>query len=415
MGLNKIILLTGVYIISCQWLIAQSYKYSCTTDTIPESGFYKIPVTPELSARCKTDFSDIRITDIKNQQVPYVIRNSYPYLKNTSFVDYPVIKNELIDSGRSLIIIENKMQEKLYQLFLVLKNTAVNRFATLSGSNDKNNWFIIDEKILIRESHELTTDHYVQSIQFPLSDYRFFKLVVNNAGTDPLHIEKTGVYIETGLPYNKNHATSYTQNPQPIITQKDSLNGKSYIKINQSNKFQFDNVDISITGPVFFARKAELYMSLNDNNDNKLESSPFASFLLQANASHLFNVPRQKATSFYLVITNNNNPPLQVENIDTRQFANEIVAYFEKGKQYHLLLDDPSAIKANYDLEKFRDSIPANIAAIHIGIITENKNTSSDEPQSNSKKWIWVSIIIAGMVLAFFTYRLSSDIKKSGS
>ena len=42
---------------------AQQFQYRSNLDTVTSSGFYAIPITPELSSHLKTDFSDFRIAD----------------------------------------------------------------------------------------------------------------------------------------------------------------------------------------------------------------------------------------------------------------------------------------------------------------------------------------------------------------
>ena len=63
--------------------------------------------------------------------------------------------------------------------------------------------------------------------------------------------------------------SSYTdllivENPLPMsFTQRDSSNGKSYIKVISPNNLQFDNIEIQVTGAAnFFHEKAEVYFAV---------------------------------------------------------------------------------------------------------------------------------------------------------
>src|SRR5688500_20351508 len=74
---------------------AQQFHHSCVLDTVKETGFYSIPVSPQLSAYIKTDLSDIRIADEKEQWVPHITK--YPGQNRTTDVVYstlPIIKKE---------------------------------------------------------------------------------------------------------------------------------------------------------------------------------------------------------------------------------------------------------------------------------------------------------------------------------
>lgn len=52
----------------------QVYAYHAALDTIKEDAFYKIELQPELVARCRSDFADLRILAAGGQFVPYVLK-----------------------------------------------------------------------------------------------------------------------------------------------------------------------------------------------------------------------------------------------------------------------------------------------------------------------------------------------------
>jgi hypothetical protein len=79
---------------------------------VKETGFYSIPVSPELSAYIKTDLSDIRIVNEKGQWVPHIL--TYPAQNKTNDVVYsilPVIKKENIGL-KTVLIIRNQVLRK---------------------------------------------------------------------------------------------------------------------------------------------------------------------------------------------------------------------------------------------------------------------------------------------------------------
>jgi len=294
--LSKKIILFGLLFFLSRSLKAQQYQYSYTIDSIKETNFYKILITPELSAYCKTDFSDIRIADSSGQWIPSIIRKTY----------------------------------------------SISELKTISH-------------------------------------------------------------------------TSYIDNPSSSIKQTDSSNGRSYIRISTDKNYQSDRILISISDPEYFSRKAELYLPINDSS-TKISSDPIASFTIQTNTPNIFEIPRQKSKVFYLVINNEDNPPLKLKNVFTQQLLYELVAFLEKNKQYKLLLDNPIATAPNYDLEKFKDSILQNIPIIGISNFSSNSHPvmTPSKLADKNKSWIWVAIILAGCILLYFTFTLLKDIKKSG-
>ena len=65
---------TILIILCCLFARAQQFNYRSTLDSIASSGFYTITITPELSAHLKTDLSDLRVVNNRDQWIPHIIR-----------------------------------------------------------------------------------------------------------------------------------------------------------------------------------------------------------------------------------------------------------------------------------------------------------------------------------------------------
>ncbi|MEO7766789.1 MAG: hypothetical protein ABIS01_05155, partial [Ferruginibacter sp.] len=125
-----------------------------------------------------------------------------------------------------------------------------------------------------------------------------------------------------------------------------------------------------------------------------------------------FEMPRTKASRIFIEIKNADNPPLKIERIRLKQLSVSLVAYLEQGKKYNLVFGDSLASFADYDLQIFKDSInmpqPLNYGKINI-----IKRPIAGNGTRNKNWWIWVCIILAGIILSFLTFRLIGDINKS--
>src|SRR5882672_12772849 len=87
-------------------LKAQHFSEKAKLDTVSKTGFYSINITPELSSYLKTDFSDLRIADENEQYQPYVISSANKFYYRNNYTALKILKNEITDSGRSILIIE---------------------------------------------------------------------------------------------------------------------------------------------------------------------------------------------------------------------------------------------------------------------------------------------------------------------
>lgn len=402
---GKIFVLLILCWLSPVFTFAQRFNYTADLDTVHPAGFYSITISPQLSAFIKTDFADIRIADEKGQWVPHILQTGKAELEQTLFTPFPILQNKVTDSGKNLLIIENTKAEGIYNLKLFLKNSAVSRTAMLSGSNNQADWYIIDDKIAIGRSYESVKDEYLQEINFPLAKYRYLKIIIDNAHNDPLLITKAGFYAQPS--YKK--LTNTLDNPLPYFIQRDS-NNYSYIQVRQDNNYQFDKVSLVINGPKFYSRDFEIcYPAYGKNNDAE-PGVVMGAFKLMSALPAIFELPRIKAPVFFIVIKNADNPPLKIEKVFTQQQSISLVTYLEQDKKYALVLGDPLASFADYDLQIFKDSITSIRSLNYKKVHPIKKNIVQNT--TNNNRWIWPSVIFAGLVLSYLTYRLMGDINK---
>jgi hypothetical protein len=397
---------------------SQAFKNAAKIDSVGTTGFYQINITPELSAYLKTDFSDLRIMDDKNRQVPYIVRSLLPGINQNVFNEFPVISNIKTDSGSTVLILENKgfplkagnvTQRSINELLLFIKNTSSKRYASLSGSNNNKDWFTISENFFLPRSYQADAASFISEIRFSTVDYKYLKLVINNDGADGLNIIKTGSYAELTFQSLK---PLVTENPAAIIAQTDSNNQRSYITVTQTLPFQTDNITITVTGAKFYERRVWLYLPENDSS-NKPRATAEASFIIASNLQNQFAVKKFKASKFYLVVENKDNPPLQITAVATSQEPVCIVANFEKNISYTLQLNNEQATAPDYDIKLFKDSIAAVLPIVKCGPVFKNQQAENiSVAKNNSNWWVWPVIIAAIIILGLLAFKLLADMKK---
>jgi len=389
-----------------QLVAAQQFKYAAELNKVDTSGFYEIIITPQISRYLKPDFSDIRIADENNRWVPHILQQGDAVVSENLFTSFPILQNRVNDSGKNLLIVENTKIGGINNLKLLIKNAAVSRLALLSGSNNQQDWYIIDDNISINRSNETIKDEYMQEINFPLVKYRYLKLVIDNAHNEPLLISRVGFYAKPS--YKK--PVAYHINPAPIFIQKDSIN-YSYILVNQVDSYQFDEISIGCSGSRYYKRDVQICLPEFDKNKALIPGRIIGNFKIVSGTTSVFYLTRTKTALFYIIIKNGDSPPLKIESIRTSLQDAALVSYLEKGKKYKLLLGDSLAAFANYDLQTFKDSISIKRTLNYGNVYTNSKQTFNKNRQDNNW-WIWPAIILAGLVLSFLTYRLTGDINK---
>lgn len=383
------------------------YKFYAELDSVKTSGFYNIAITPELSAHVKTDYSDLRIVNDSGKWVPHVLH--YPAGERSDlalYMDLRIVKKETAGSFTTVVIAAG--QPVTSNLVLNIRNTAAERFCTLSGSDDNKNWFVINDSILINPAPGEKSTVNSFRIDFPPNNYRFFKIVIDNKNKDPFDIRDALHFTNTSAMINDK--PELLENPKTIIEQKDS--GKiSYIKVTQQQAFHFSGISLKVDGVKYFSRNVELYIPASVTHSFSNPGQLLQNFTVSNNSTLQFYVPLINAGIFYLLIHNEDNLPLKVTAVNTSIGYRYITSYLEQGNKYELIMENASATKPNYDLAginaKFSDSTPL----LSFKKITAYKEAAvTVTPQKNNTWMLWASIIAVLIVLLVFTKKMMAEV-----
>ncbi len=385
------------------------YKFYSLLDSVKTSGFYNIEITPTLSAHLKTDYSDLRIVNDSGKWVPHVMHfpeREINYDVLTMDLKFTKIENTNVSTT---LIIENG-KNIISNLGLIIKNTAAERFCSLSGSDDKKNWFVINDSILVNPVPDERTTTNDFRINFPSSSYQFFKIIIYNRNKNPFDIK--GVVQFTTAAAIDHPQYKLIENPDASILQKDS--GKiSYIKITQQQPFHFDNISIKLNGSKYFYRNIDLYIPYSSNHSFSNPGQLLQSFAISNNSTLQFKIPQSNAAIFYLLIDNEDNLPLTVNTIKTSNSYGFVTSYLEKGNRYKLILDNASAIIPNYDLTRLSPKISDSIPFLTAGKITAvEENNIILAPAKNNKWILWAAITAALLILLLFTKKMITEVNK---
>jgi hypothetical protein len=385
----------------------EGYKFYVPLDTVKKSGFYNIEVTPELSAHVKTDYSDIRIINKNNKWVPHMLHT--PWYEQISLVahdqQFSIIENSKISTG----ILIGGVQTRLSNIGLIITNTAAERFCTLSGSDDKKNWFVINDSIVLKPIPSENGSENTLRIDFPPTNYRFYRVVIHNNNKDPFNIKGVVEYsnVEILSPLRK-----VNNNPATTIQQKDS--GKiSYIKISQQQPYHFDNISLQLSGVRYYNRKVDLYIPYSDKHTFANPGGLLQTFTVSNNSTLQLKIPLTKASVFYLLINNEDNLPLTVGAVKTTCRNHYITAYLDSGNNYSLIMDNENAVMANYDLSGLNNKISDSIPSLQFGKITAFPETVMPVKTEKNNNWmLWVTIAAALLILLFFTSKMLKEVDK---
>ncbi len=399
---NRLLFIVLIALAAIQSHAQDGFSYRSELDTVRQAGWYKITLMPDLLAKCKEDLSDLRIRDSAGNPVPYVERSDLPVFTTENFAAFPIFSNAKLVDSFTEVVAGNASAGNISSLLLVMKNVNAHRSAILSGSDDREKWFVIREHIELQEAGSDTADHYVQSISFPSSNYRFFKLILEDKGLLPVNILRIGVTSRSFT------IGKYLGVPFPALTQKDSSDKHSYIMLQYRDRYRIDKLNLLLQGPPLFKRNIRVY-------DRGKNGDRFVSEATLSPGITSFSIPSVKTNSLLLDIANEDNKPLVVQAVQTAQLNQYLLAFLQRGYGYSLLAGNEHAQAPEYDLKYFADSLtkdPQEILAGPLLPVRPGAAAIVSPRADHSGLWLWGILSIVLLLLASLSYKMMKSIPK---
>ena len=408
--MNKLtsLILFGLLITSVGW--AQSFRFRATVDAVPQPGFHRILLPPDVVGHLNANLTDIRLYDGQQREVPYRLTRQQP-TQTTPFVDYEIISRQSRPNVTTTLVVRNRAQSRISSLGIVIKNTNVGKKARLSGSTDAQNWYAIDDAIRLSptQTHAGTTD--TKRLNFPLSDYEYYRLEVNDSLSTPLNILRVGRYAQLAS------AGTYSAIPGVITNQRDSSDKRTYIHLTRTDDARFDRLVLVVQSGAPFRRRADVgQFRTRKLRRGRVERwfEVMRSFELTDADSNVVNLPGLRANELSVVITNDDNPPLVIRDVRAYQLTTYLLANLTAGVPYQLRFSADDVTTPAYDPTPFSTNLPANPPMAQLSGITANQaglaNTTSFFTDS---RIIWPALGLVLLVLGLLSYRMLREMGQS--
>lgn len=388
----------------------QDFRFEAAVSTGADSGFYRIELSPELLGQTERDLSDLRLYDDKGEEQPYIIQSESAVARQSLFREYEIIDKAYKENAVSYLIFKNEKKEKIDNVSFLVKNTDAKKRARLSGSDDQENWYVIKDNYLLHamQSDEETAE--MKILNFPLSDYAYYKLEINDSSRLPINILKVGHY-DTQLA--KGLSTLFKC---PRIEQKDSAK-VSYVTLSYETPVYMERLQLVVSGAEYYSRMATVKVKRTGRNKKNKPYTYYESlgkFELNSNSENQISFNGTVAKELVLKIYNRDNQPLKVEQVLAYYFNRYVVADLEASSRYSLKFGDLSLRKPQYDLEQFRDDIPDDLPRIKHESVASLSTPDKQEKSGfwNNKYLVWFVIAVVGFGLTYISFKMVKEIGK---
>lgn len=402
-------IVVGIVCLGSFSMQAQQFRAEASLPNVEADGFYRILLSPEIAPYSNQQFSNIRLYDANKKEVPYVLREEQPSYQQAQFKAYTIVEKTQQPNCCTTLILQNPDKTSINNINLLIRNAEVTKEATLSGSDDQKNWFVIKEQFYLQSIDNSSEAADMKVVNFPLSNYAYYQLRINDSTNAPLNILKAGYYdvLTSG--------GAYTEVPTRSLVSADSAKEKkSYIYLRYDTLRLLDKLELTMTGTPYFLRNVEVYQ--RQTRTTKKGKKDFydlvTSFEVSSAHPSIIQLPMLKTEELMLVVENRDNPSLAIADIKVYQLNRYLAAWLKKGDTYTMQFGDEALRAPSYDLAFFKDSIsyqPAVLKVQNVKRILEVIKVEESPTFFKDKRVIWVAIILVIGVLGFMSVRLIKE------
>ena len=370
------------------------------------STWQRLTLPNNLFANAQSNLADVRIFGVAGRdtlEVPYLIKTLDDKVTTTD-VSLKTI-NSTSNANGFFYTFEVPSKAEINELQLNFEQKNFDWNVTLEGSNDNKEWFTVLTNYRILSIENSITNYKFSTLRFPPTKFLYFRVTVK-AEKQPTLLDAKIYKTDTAKGvYNVARTQSYQ------------------IENNRQSKETIVNISFESPTPISFL-KAKVQQNVDFYRPIKIEYATDSfktdrgmgynyALLTEGTLSSLedltFNFKNTLASRLRITIQNDDNAPLKFEGFGIMGNSYELLARFDNLKaKYALFYGDKQAVAPNYDLEKFKMKIPAEMPTANLG--NQEKNTAysfdKEKPLFEQKAWLWVLMAAIIALLGWFSFKM---------
>jgi hypothetical protein len=391
--------------------LGQEFKASGKIQSVNADGFYKVFLSPAEAIYLNESLTNARILDSNNTEVPYLLIEESPIYLQEFFKEYEIQSQKRTPGVSTVIRLHNPDQTAINNISLLLKNAEAQKTANLTGSDDGKQWFAVRENFTFYPANNARSVSEVRAIEFPLTNYKYYQLTISDSTSAPLNVLKAGYYdksVTLGL---------FSVLPDSVSITTNTQQKRTYINLKFKDGQIIDKLELSMKGTTFFQRSGKVTLERVQKVKNREEryTDVIESFVIRSGQTAIITFTGLKTNNLTLEIDNGDNPALTINDINAYQLNRYLIAWLTKGEAYTIGFTGKDVAAPSYDLEYFRDSIPANAQILRIGNLQpiEAGTVSGSPTVFTNTTIIWVAIGAVIVLLGFMSLKMVRETNAS--
>ncbi|CEN37414.1 conserved hypothetical protein [Capnocytophaga canimorsus] len=139
-----------------------------------------------------------------------------------------------------------------------------------------------------------------------------------------------------------------------------------------------------------------------------------ASDVLTSQNKNIYDLSMQMLDNLVIRIDNQDNEPLQINAVEVYGTHYQVTARFpEKQADYFLVYGKVNDYQPDYDISRFMQNIPADIASVALGGIERLRQSKNENTvlATNNKNWLWGIVVFMVVLLFYFSFKMLREKK----
>lgn len=388
-------------------LSAQDYLYQASLPIVDSSAYYHIYLPPAVTSKLNHKFSDLRIFNTQEVEIPYIRLSEDEIYKTAKSIELKILQNDYKRAKKySLLLIHNDNLININNFVLVVDNPQnAEAWVNIAGSNDLKNWNILKNNSRYMPEYSDSTTTQVRIDDLPETNFEYYRLMVFDYNKLVFNVSKVLNFDIA----NKN--IEFVEVQKPTFIQDDtSESNLTIVQISFDEPQYIDKIKFGISQPNNFLRKAEI--AKKDSTTGRRIRLQFydqnqKDFYLCSDSTNELLLSRYFAKNMFLVVTNNDDSPLTFSDITVYQQKEYIVAYLEAGTEYSLLFGNKNIPAPIYDLKFFNNKIPVECSIIEVLDIEQTTELNGGKKTIHIKPFfLWIVFFIVVVFLGLISVKM---------
>lgn len=403
------------------------------------TGFVRAPLTAEILEQSQQSLNDLRIVDAQVALAPHVLFRPPVCVpsERLAWRSVNLINRMFMPEGHASVTLDFGSAVKKNRIQVRLSETNYRRKALLEGSVDGVAWNVVLENQWLFDV-SLTAEHFkVDTLSFPVNDFRFLRLTVYHMPDDPRRIEVLDVQAALSEAMPPKKLVPVEVQPRLVPPEEGESNETSYEFDLGGRNLPVDTLALRVSDPYFhrayalFGRDAatERVTRPSEQGGQEIEREipwqpvcrgVFYRVQESGDTKESLAVTDLTTSSRFLLlrIYNGDMQPLVLDGFDVkRRDFPSLVFEAKPGGQYTLMGGNPAAHAPSYDLGISMAGIAERpCPEVTLGPLSIQPKTPELAPWTERHRvLLWVALVLAAGVLLASTARSFIKIQRGNS